>query len=53
MSRLKSQYRATLPAYRRWLVLAATPWVVGYRKLSKSLRSPKQTLRRYLGNAGA
>jgi glycosyltransferase involved in cell wall biosynthesis len=53
MTSLKSHYRNTLPTYRRWLVIAAAPWVVGYRKLSKSLRSPRQTLKRYMEKLAA
>ena len=52
MATIKRQYRARLPAPQRAMVIIATPLVVLYRKLSKSLLSPRQTLQRYLGKLG-
>lgn len=52
MAAIKRHYRAQLPFHKRAIVLVATPFVVLYRKVSKSLLSPRQTLQRYLGKLG-
>lgn len=52
MAAIKRHYRAQLPFHQRAMVVVATPFVVLYRKVSKSLLSPRQTLQRYLGKLG-